>query len=200
MTSVTKERQNSVVFDVAEKHGTSRLGLMANESWNQDPNVPFLHWRDINLLQMLAGSERVLEVGCADAFGTRLVQQTVAKVTAVDFDPIFIDDATARADAAWPMECFVHDLLDGPVPGQFDAIYSLDVLEDIRPENEGQSVSNMLASLDARGVMIIGMPLLESRLTLRPRVKRAMSTAKRGGPQVSFKKILPQCFPVFNER
>ena len=33
----TKEEQYGLVFDVAEKHGISQLGLMINESWNQDP-------------------------------------------------------------------------------------------------------------------------------------------------------------------
>ena len=33
----TKEPQYSLLFDVLEKHGRTRLGLMVNESWNQDP-------------------------------------------------------------------------------------------------------------------------------------------------------------------
>src|SRR5688572_26464396 len=35
--SHTKEPQYSLLFDVREKHGITRLGLMVNESWNQDP-------------------------------------------------------------------------------------------------------------------------------------------------------------------
>jgi hypothetical protein len=33
----TKEPQYGLIFDVIEKHGVSQLGLMTNESWNQDP-------------------------------------------------------------------------------------------------------------------------------------------------------------------
>ena len=33
----TKETQYSLLFDVKEKHGIARLGMMVNESWNQDP-------------------------------------------------------------------------------------------------------------------------------------------------------------------
>ena len=118
-----------MVFDVAEKHGITRLGLMINESFNQDPKrTLFTLARYKFVAKMLDGAGHVLEVGCADAFGRRLVQQSVAKVTAVDFDPVFIQDANDRHDPAWPMECFVHDILDGPVPGQFDAIYSLEEL------------------------------------------------------------------------
>jgi 2-polyprenyl-3-methyl-5-hydroxy-6-metoxy-1,4-benzoquinol methylase len=164
MKQETKEKQYGVVFDVAEKHGITRLGLMINESWNQDPKrTLFTLARYKFAAKMLSGAGHVLEVGCADAFGTRLVQQSVAKVTAVDFDPVFIQDAKDRYDAAWPLECFVHDMLDGPVSGRFDAIYSLDVLEHIEPRHEHKFVSNMLASLSDTGVMLVGMPSLESQ-------------------------------------
>jgi len=33
----TKESQYQVLFDVVEQHGVSKLGLMINQSWNQDP-------------------------------------------------------------------------------------------------------------------------------------------------------------------
>jgi len=178
---LTKEPQYSIVFDVKEKHGISRLGLMTNESWNQDPKrTLFTLARYKFVAKLLAGAERVLEIGCADAFGTRLVQQTVTRVTAVDFDPVFVEDVKARLDPAWPMECFVHDLLDGPVPGQFDAIYSLDVLEHINPDGEERFVSNMLKSLDTKGVMIVGMPSLESQAYASPQSKAGHVNCKSG--------------------
>jgi 2-polyprenyl-3-methyl-5-hydroxy-6-metoxy-1,4-benzoquinol methylase len=181
MNKETKEQQYSIIYDVVKKHGISKLGLMANESWNQDPKrTLFTLARYKFVAKMLAGAQHVLEVGCADAFGTRLVQQSVSKVTAVDFDPVFIDDVKARQDPAWPMECFVHDLLDGPVSGSFDAIYSLDVLEHINPENESQFVSNILASLDEHGVMIVGMPSLESQAYASPQSKIGHVNCKSG--------------------
>lgn len=113
----TKEPQYGAMFDVVEKHGVSRLGLMFNVSWNQDPRrTLFTLARYKFVAKMLSGQQNVLEIGCADAFGTRLVQQTVAKVTAVDFDPVFIEDVKARLDPAWPLECFVHDMLVGAGP------------------------------------------------------------------------------------
>lgn len=39
----TQEEHYSLMFDVAEKHGISQLGLMVNESWNQDPKRTLLH-------------------------------------------------------------------------------------------------------------------------------------------------------------
>lgn len=181
MTKETKEKQYGVVFDVAEKHGISRLGLMVNESWNQDPKrTLFTLARYKFVAKMLAGVEHVLEVGCADAFGTRLVQQAVGKVTAIDFDSVFIDDAKCRYDPQWPIEFFVHDMLDGPVTGEFDAIYSLDVLEHIQPANENQFILNMITSLHEAGSMIIGMPSLESQAFASPQSKEGHVNCKSG--------------------
>jgi len=177
----TKEEQYSVVFDVVKKHGVSRLGLMANESWNQDPKrTLFTLARYKFVARMLAGRASVLEVGCADAFGTRLVQQAVAQVTAVDFDPVFIEDARSRLDPSWPMNCFVHDLLDGPVPGQFDAVYCLDVLEHIKPSDEHTFITHMLGSLNAHGVAIVGMPSLESQVYASAQSKAGHVNCKSG--------------------
>ena len=177
----TKEPQYGIVFDVIEKHGLSKLGLMINESWNQDPKrTLFTLARYKFVAKMLSGYKNVLEIGCADAFGTRLVQQTTSKVTAVDFDPVFITDARARLDPFWPMECFVHDLLDGPVPGRFDAIFSLDVLEHIHPDNEAQFIINMLSSLGENGIMIVGMPSLESQPYASPQSKAGHVNCKSG--------------------
>lgn len=79
-----------MVFDVAERHGITRLGLMMNESWNQDPKRTLFTLAGYKFVaNMRATLGRVLEVGCAGEFGTRLVQQSVAEVTAVDFDPVF---------------------------------------------------------------------------------------------------------------
>jgi predicted SAM-dependent methyltransferase len=54
-------------------------------------------------------------------------------------------------------------MLQGPVPGEFDGMYALDVLEHIVPENENKFLRNMAASLIPHGAMIIGMPSLESQ-------------------------------------
>src|SRR5947208_17053553 len=97
-TPPTKEPQYSLLLDVEEKHGIAALGLMVNESWNQDPKrTLFTLARYKFVARMLEGRERVLEIGCGDAFCTRIVQQAVKNVTAVDFDPVFIEDIKQRA-------------------------------------------------------------------------------------------------------
>jgi 2-polyprenyl-3-methyl-5-hydroxy-6-metoxy-1,4-benzoquinol methylase len=181
MRKQTRESQYSVVFDVADKHGVSRLGLMVNESWNQDPKrTLFTLARYKFVAKMLEGYDHVLEVGCADAFGTRLVQQSVSSVTAVDFDPVFIEDAIDRKNPEWPLECFQHDLMTGPVPGSFDAVFSLDVLEHIPQEDEEKFILNMIAPLRATGVLIVGMPSLESQEYASPQSRVGHVNCKSG--------------------
>ena len=177
----TKEEQYGLVFDVAEKHGISQLGLMINESWNQDPKrTLFTLSRYKFVAKMLSGYENVLEVGCADAFGSRLVQQAVGHVTAIDFDPIFIEDARKRFNPHWPLDLAVHDMLSGPPPGKYDAIFSLDVLEHIQPSQEDLFIKNMLTSLKSSGALIVGMPSLESQVHASPQSKAGHVNCKTG--------------------
>lgn len=188
----TKEEQYSLVFDVAEKHGISKLGLMINESWNQDPKrTLFTLARYKFVAKMLDGFQRVLEVGCADAFGTRLVQQAVAHVTAVDFDPIFIEDARSRLNPNWPVDLAVHDMLFGPPPGEYDAIFSLDVLEHIQPSHEKVFISNMISALKSSGTLIVGMPSLESQVHASPQSKAGHVNCKTGS---ALKSLFQQYF------
>lgn len=56
----------------------------------------FVLIRNKSLPKILNRKGEVLEVGCCDAFGTRMVQQHVAAVTAVDFAPLFVKDANDR--------------------------------------------------------------------------------------------------------
>jgi 2-polyprenyl-3-methyl-5-hydroxy-6-metoxy-1,4-benzoquinol methylase len=163
-SSRTREPQYQVLFDVKAKHGISRLGLMINQGWHDDPKrLAFTLSRYKFVAKMLAGRANVLEIGCADAFGTRIVQQAVGKVTATDFDPAFIEDVKDRMNPRWAFDAFVHDMIAGPVPGTFDAAFALDVLEHIPPDREDQFLRNLVASLNETGVAVIGMPSLESQ-------------------------------------
>jgi len=177
----TKEPQYSLLFDVKEKHGIARLGLMANESWNQDPKrTLFTLARYKFVARMFGGRKNVLEVGCADAFGTRIVQQAVGKVTAIDFDPIFIADVKERTNPHWPLEAFVHDMLAAPLPGPFDAAYALDVLEHIPESDEHRFIDNVVNSLAPTGMTIFGMPSLESQSYASPQSKAGHVNCKSG--------------------
>src|SRR5207247_1938776 len=102
----TKEPQYQICLDLKNKEGLTTFGLMSNQVWHDDPRrLTFLLARYKFVSKMFSGMQRVLEVGCADAFGTRVVRQEVPNVTAVDFDPVFIKDAKDRMDERWSIDC-----------------------------------------------------------------------------------------------
>ena len=165
----TREPQYHCCFDTLRESGRAAFGLMSNHTWHSDPKrLTFLLARYKFVAKMFSGMSRVLEVGCADAFATRIVRQEVASLTATDFDPVFIDDAIQGMDQRWRFEAKVHDMLSGPMPGPFDGAYSLDVIEHITAEHEEAFLGNMAASLTPTGVIILGTPSLQSQVYASP--------------------------------
>lgn len=166
----TREPQYQCCLDLRKAHGAINLGLMSGQGWIEDPKrLVFVLSRYKFVAKMLTGLGRVVEVGCADAFGTRIVMQDVGHITALDFDPVFIDDAQSRRLEGDRVDFLVHDMLTGPVPGApFEAAFSLDVIEHIDSAVEDSFLANMAASLSANGVCIIGSPSLESQQYASP--------------------------------
>lgn len=165
----TREPQYENCFEVLQKYGRATFGLMSNQVWQDDPRrITFVLSRYKFVSKMFSGMERVLEVGCADAFGTRIVLQEVASLTAVDFDPIFIDDVRGRMNPRWPFDARVHDILEGPVEGPFDGAFAMDVLEHIPAEKEDIFMVNLVGSLAPTGSVIVGMPSIQSQAYASP--------------------------------
>jgi cyclopropane fatty-acyl-phospholipid synthase-like methyltransferase len=127
---------------------------------------------------MFSGFDRVLEIGCGNAFGSRIVRQEVKHLTATAFDAVFIEDARSRMRAPWKLTVMTHDLSNGPVPGRFDGIYALDVLDHVPPKEEKKFIETMLRSLERHGVLIIGMSSQASAMRLSS-VMPATSTASQ---------------------
>jgi 2-polyprenyl-3-methyl-5-hydroxy-6-metoxy-1,4-benzoquinol methylase len=168
----TREPQYQECLDAAAERGFERLGLRSSQSWHDDPrHILFRLARYKFVSKMLSGSEHVLEIGCGDAFGTRLVQQEVKALSATDFDPVFVEDVKQRMVERWRFPVFTHDLLAGPIPGAYDGVFALDVLEHIQASDEHVFLKNAFAPLTAHGVGIIGMPSLESQVHASPTSK-----------------------------
>lgn len=158
------EKQYQDSINDIKKNGHERLGLMSSWAYLDDPKrLTFTLARYKFVAKMVGGKDRVLEMGCGDAFASRIVQQAVGHLVAVDFDSSFVADANERMSNRWPFTCFKHDALVAPVPGIFDAAYSLDVLEHIPKISERIFLENLVASLHVHGVAIIGMPSLQSQ-------------------------------------
>ena len=161
--------------------GIQSLGLMSSQVWRDDPRrLGFVLARYKFVSKMLSNLDRVLEVGCADAFGTRVVCQEVPKVVATDFDPVFIERNQAAVDKKWPVEFRVHDMIAGPLAENFDGVYSVDVLEHIPREQENLFLGNMAASLQEHGICIVGSPSLESQPHASPPSKAGHVNCKSG--------------------
>lgn len=165
----TREPQYQECLDAVAVRGFERLGLRSSQSWHDDPkHLLFRLARYKFVAKMLSGSGHVLEIGCGDAFGTRIVQQEVKALSATDFDEVFLEDVKARMVDRWRFPVFTHDLLAGPIPGSYDGVFALDVLEHIERRDEHTFLKNAFAALGPHGVGIIGMPSLESQAHASP--------------------------------
>lgn len=164
----TKEAQYQFLLEL-EKQGLEQFGLMSSQMWRDDPRrLLFFLARYKFVAKMFSGMKRVLEVGCADAFGTRVVRQEVPEVVATDFDPVFVKRNQAHDDGKWNITFKVHDMMAGPLAENFDGVYAVDVIEHIPIEHENLFVGNLSASLHPQGVCLIGSPSLESQVHASP--------------------------------
>jgi len=134
-------------------------GGMTAYNWAEDPKrLAFQFSRYLFVAKMLEGYRRVLEVGCADGQGARIVRQHVVQLTACDVDWVAIGQARKLMADRWAIFFAVHDILKAPFPG-FDAAYCLDLLEHIEDHN------TLLGNLrHSAPVCVIGTPSKESQV------------------------------------
>jgi len=159
----TRESQYQFLLD-QEKEGLEQLGLMSSQVWRDDPRrLLFVLARYKFVAKMFSGLGKVCEVGCADAFGTRVVRQEVKEVVATDFDPVFISRNQKHQHPRWNIQFEVHDMMTGPLARGFDGIYAVDVIEHIPAEQEDRFVGNLAKSLNETGICLLGTPSLQSQ-------------------------------------
>jgi 2-polyprenyl-3-methyl-5-hydroxy-6-metoxy-1,4-benzoquinol methylase len=180
-TASTVEPQYNDCLDVFNQHGLTKLGIMSNQVWFDDPRrLVFMLARYKFISKMLSGRKKVAEIGCGDAFGSRIVKQEVENLQVYDIDPVFVKDINERAVDKWPMTPGIHDILSGPLPEKQDAIYSLDVIEHIDNDKEHLYINHIKHSLLPHGVAIIGAPTLESQGYASPQSKIGHVNCKLG--------------------
>ena len=120
-----------------------------SEGWKRDPkHLAFVLSRYKFVSKMLQGFQDVLEIGAGDGWASEIVRKEVKNLDLTDVS----DSIGVR----------VYDILDGPT-GPYNAIYSLDVIEHIRPHDTKTFLKNISLSLKDRGVVIIGSPSIESQ-------------------------------------
>jgi len=144
---------------------------MASEAWANDPQrLLFMLARYKFVARMLANKSRVIEIGAADGWASRIVQQSVWRVTVSDADAGFVRDAR-QVTGKWDKPAQVWNPIERPAQLQYDGAYALDVLEHVPPEQESVFLRNVCASLHPDGVFIVGMPSLESQRFASPHSK-----------------------------
>ena len=133
---------------------------MSRYEWDRDPKrIGFILARYKFVSKMLAGKKCVLEVGCADGFGARVVRQTVGGLSAIDIDQQSIDEAIeGNKNFSLPIDFYCANAFD--CKPNWDAVYSLDVLEHISPAETAKFLTTLSRCAP---VCIIGTPSLESQ-------------------------------------
>lgn len=172
--SITAEtnHQYKIIKEHESNHNLAKLGSMISHAWDEDPKrLTFTFARYKFVSKMLSGCENVLEIGCGDGFASRIVLQHVKNLTLSDIN--YIDDlviSNSNPNTKWKFkEILQKDFSKtGPTLEKYDAIYSLDVLEHIEPMDEPLFLKNIIDSLTDNGVLIIGMPSLESQVYASP--------------------------------
>lgn len=159
-----KEPQYQIQFDTYKTKGPVCLGPTASHLWRSDPrHLSFLLARYKVVSKLLSGKSSVLEIGCGDAFAIDIVLQEVGSVLGVDFDPLFIEFATKFHGDRDRCSFKVMDFTVNTVDRQFDAVYTLDVIEHINKDAENSFMKNICKALKPRGVCIVGTPSIESQ-------------------------------------
>lgn len=143
-----------------------KLGPWTSASMMHDPkHLAFVLSRYKFVAKMLEGKKKVLEVGCGDGFGIPIVAQAVEMLYAIDWEEKLIrgNIERLRGGVLSNVSFCTSDINEKPVEGiKVNAIYSIDFIEHLDPENEDIVMRNMIASYENKedAVMIIGTPNL----------------------------------------
>ena len=192
MTEKTHDPVNQVIVEIKDKEGINQLGLHSNKQWFEDPkHLLFSMSRYKFVSKMLSGSKQVAEVGCGDGFNARIVLQEVDELSLYDIDPMFVENAKANCQAPWACDAAVHDITQGPLHRQFDACYSLDMLEHIDQNQEHNAITNLCDSINENGILLIGMPSIESQQFSKPAEITGHINCKSGN---DFRDLMKQYF------
>ena len=177
----TKDPVNQPLISLENDRGLENIGLMKSLEWHEDPRrLVFTLSRYKFVAKMLSGKNRVAEIGCGDGFCARIVKQEVGQLTITDYDSYFIKRFEDIVSEEYPISAVEHNILEGPLDQKFDAIYSLDVLEHIPINHEDVFVKNIINSLGSNGIVILGMPSIESQTYASPASKEGHINCKTG--------------------
>lgn len=153
---------------------------MMSWRWQNDPKlVGIVLARYKFVAKMLEGKGWVLEVGCGEGIGARVVRQAVSCVVGIDIDAEAIAEAQAAMMPEWPIGFIADDFMTSYSHlATYDAVYSLDVFEHIA--DEALFLRRMRT---AAPVAIIGTPSKESQVYASA-TSRAGHVNCKSGPEL----------------
>ncbi len=159
------EPQYKILDEFKNNYGECSLGPMSSFTWNNDPKrLVFVLSRYKFVASMLEEEDNVLEIGCGDSFGSRIVAQSVRKLTVSDVDNEFLESARNASKDPFEYSIKKLNLCEYPSINKYSSAYLLDVLEHIPPSLEEKFLTNLKLSLNLGSKIIIGMPSLESQI------------------------------------
>lgn len=141
------------------------LGINTSYIYSKDPKyLGFLISRHKFIGKLISNFKNVLEIGCAEGFSSSIISQFVKKIYAIDNFPKHIEQAQETTARHFKNITFKeHDIINAPVLKNFDAAYSMDVLEHIDKKQENIFMKNILKSLSKDGVLLLGTPSIYSQ-------------------------------------
>jgi len=173
-----------------EGAGNSEFMLGANTSriYFEDPKLLlFTMSRYKFVSKMLSGFNRVLEIGCQEAFGSTIVAKEVGTLHCIDFYQPHIDSCVSRfKKESTNMSFQCKDIITDQELKGFDAVYALDVLEHIEKKDEDKFMQNSLNAMTTNSLMILGMPSIESQRYASDRSRIGHVNCKSGSELKEF--------------
>jgi hypothetical protein len=107
---------------------------------------------------LLARRCDVAAYGCIDELGSQMVLEKVQRLSVFDPDPSRIGEISQKIFDPWKFGAHVHNILNEPLPAMYDAIYNLDTLEYVSPDDEDRYLVNLSRSLSRhQDILIIGL-------------------------------------------
>lgn len=135
------------------------LGPWASDDLIKDPKrLAFVLARYKFVARMLEGRATAMEVGCGDGLGLPLVAQAVGRVWAVDWEGRVLEGNRRRLAHLENVTYLAHDFVHGPADVRVEAVYNVDVIEHVAPDDEAAFMANAVAALPPAGVMLTGTP------------------------------------------
>lgn len=136
-----------------------KLGRYTTQAYIQDPiRLSFITARYKFCSRMLSDMQTVLEIGCGDGFGGAIVAQMVEELICTDINEHILGENRKNFNHINNLTFRYHDFRQSAYSRKVDAIYLIDTIEHIFPDEEDRFMLNLKASLKKHGVCIIGTP------------------------------------------